>query len=246
MARRSGTGGRSGRRRRPTGNVVARRTRLLHVAPGIGLPLEAATETFGLLAARGAGKSNGGSLRFRVPAVVPAVSPVRGLLRRRCPSAVSGRVRTVVVDPVYGMTRSRSAAHVAEESRKVPSPAHADGDAAPSILGVVGMAGVQTPGLEATPRLVLSGVRHTVRARGRACALSLQAAACQDPLPKVVLPDRCGLAAVAVAPPVSVSRGRRVGFRAHAKSAEAAAREYFASLELPHVGIIAGTLWGQL
>lgn len=39
---------------------MSRRPRLLAIAPGIGLPLEAATETFALLATRGAGKSNGG------------------------------------------------------------------------------------------------------------------------------------------------------------------------------------------
>ena len=73
------------------------------------------------------------------------------------PSAVSGRVRAVVVDAVNRVT-SRTWPHVSKKGRKVIGPFRAHGYSASTVARIARVVGIRAAFLGATPRGVLTAL----------------------------------------------------------------------------------------
>lgn len=157
---------------------------------------------------------------FRMPLVVAAVSTIIGLFRRRGPAAIVGRVWAVVVFTIDRMAGRRPQAHIRGEVLEALEPAGADADSATSILWIVLIAGVVASTLNSLPRIVLRRVAHAVRARRRDHAFYPEAAARQDFLSEMVLPNLRHSPAVTSADPHSMFRRWPRGLAYHHQPAE--------------------------
>jgi hypothetical protein len=77
-----------------------------------------------------------------------------GLLFRRCPTAIARFVVPVIVrEAIKRMFKGRSLAHVCQEIRKA-TPSLAGRNAAPAIVFVPGIIGVEAPILHASPNSI--------------------------------------------------------------------------------------------
>lgn len=85
--------------------------------------------------------------------LVGARAAVVGLLKRRGPSAVFGRVGAVVVDAIQRMSLGL-VAHVGVKSREIGVPAVANVDSATAPVGVSRMVRIVAAGLHVAPRVV--------------------------------------------------------------------------------------------
>lgn len=86
--------------------------------------------------------------------VTPVSASVKRLLKRRCPPAVLGAVRAVVIDAVERMRASWPLPHVLHEDHEIVSPFVADHDTPRSIEAEVGVLGVVTPVKHSAPCVV--------------------------------------------------------------------------------------------
>lgn len=84
------------------------------------------------------------------------VAAIAGLLKRRGPAAILRRIRTIVIDALYGVFRRRAAAHVSQERLVTRGPSVAHSDSSVEVLGRSGR--LRTSGtavLHQVPNLVL-------------------------------------------------------------------------------------------
>lgn len=88
-------------------------------------------------------------------------SLIEALRGSRCPTAVLGRVRSVVVDALNREQRVWAPPHISQEILEAVAPAITDNDSAPSVVGEVVIQRIMTTGLHRLPDHVL---RHRARA----------------------------------------------------------------------------------
>lgn len=104
------------------------------------------------------------------------VSAVSNLLCISGPAAIFGRVRTIVVDAVDAVFRSRSLSHICEEVGKV-IPSLANSDSSPAVLWVGAVIDIPAPTVNSEPDFMRRGQGCAVRAVGFLNALKTQAPA---------------------------------------------------------------------
>lgn len=78
------------------------------------------------------------------------------------PSAVRGRVRSIVIDPVDLTIRMRTLSHVAQEGLEGLSPARAYPDASTAVVPIAGIIGIVTSLDGRLPSRPLRGVVHSM------------------------------------------------------------------------------------
>lgn len=86
-----------------------------------------------------------------------ALVPVSGLLGSRRPSAVGGRIGSVVVDTVEGMRVTRARSDIAKKGREVVAPFFSNRDAAPAVPRPPACAGVIASLFHGSPSPVFRG-----------------------------------------------------------------------------------------
>jgi hypothetical protein len=205
--------------------------RVLRLAPGLTLPVDAVTQAIGILAKRRAGKSytarrfaeqlfKAGQQLVIVDLSRARLAAVCGLLLRRCPTAVLGRVRTIVIDAINRMADGRSFAHVLEECLEAITPAIAYCNSARAIFGIIASTRIQAAVLESLPSRVFNRVRHAVCAVGFSNALQPETAAGHDSLSQMVLADGHAIPAITATNPCSVPDGRWPSLSKHKQPTE--------------------------
>lgn len=86
---------------------------------------------------------------------VPIHAGIVGLLFCGCPTAILGRIRTIVVDSVNRQSRLWPWSHISIESCKVGAPSLAHDNTAFSIVVIRSMIGVVAARFHADPYLIL-------------------------------------------------------------------------------------------
>jgi hypothetical protein len=105
-----------------------------------------------------------------------ALALISRLRAGRCPAAIAGGIRSVVVDAIECSSLGPRP-HVGQEAREAASPRVAHGDAATAVVDERFITGVVTPIFSGRPSHVLGRARGTVRAPLSAGYLAAQAAA---------------------------------------------------------------------
>ena len=165
--------------------------------------------------------------------------PVIGLLFRRGPSAIVGRIWTIIVrETVQRMSWARSLAHIFEKSLETVLPTRANGYASVCIIFSIWGLWVKTSVFHTLPCMIFSGLAHPMSAVRNRCALTLKAATGKYFNAKMVLPNHSNIATIASAFPKSMPQISR-RFITHNESPESHACYY-------HTHIKNDNLWGYV
>lgn len=99
------------------------------------------------------------------------------LLFSCCPSAIVGRIATVIINAIYAVLSGWSLAHVGDELLKAITPLFAYRNASPAVCLISLRARVFTPGYHRAPNIIFRRFRHSMRAFVYLCPFSFQASA---------------------------------------------------------------------
>lgn len=127
-----------------------------------------------------------------------------GLLFGRGPTAISFRVRAIVVPTIKRVLQRRSVTHVTVESLEAVAPFGANYDASRAVLFKVRGLWIVTAILHAFPRRILYSLGHSMGAVGGRCAFTIEAATRKRLLAQVVLSNRRFCSAVAETGPCAM------------------------------------------
>lgn len=85
------------------------------------------------------------------------ISTVSLLLFSGSPSAIFGRIRTIIINAVQRMLRGRFQAHIFKKQYKIYTPTSTDDDASSSIFRIIFRMCIQTTIQKSTPRRIFGG-----------------------------------------------------------------------------------------
>ena len=192
---------------------------------GFTLPLDAVTQTFGILACK---------LRMRwlrVPAAITSITSVIRLLNRSRPATILWRVWTVIVNTVNRVIWRRTQPHVSQKSLKAIKPTRADCNATFTILKIIRAFRIKTTSFNPTPRFIFTGLSQPMFSICISRSLALKTPTSEDFFTKVVLADIGNGAAVTTASPETVSVGRSWQFFDHHKPSKSMAGQVGCTFE---------------
>lgn len=160
----------------------------LRLADNLSLPLDAVTQTFGILSVRGARAIIRLYVsRSWIPAVESLVAAVVRLLLRGGPPAILRGISLGIVLSIDRMAGRRSRSHISIERFEAVPPSVAYGDSSSAIVRIIQAIRIVTARLNSRPCLIFTRMSHAVRCGSFGRSFSLETSARLDFLTKVVL-----------------------------------------------------------